>query len=227
MNETVRDFLFANRDEKYALFTSKLTPSVDSSLFLGIKIPIIKKFAKEFIKSEEFILFLHSLPHKYFEENILHAALINEIKDYPLAIKEIEAFLPYVDNWSVSDTIIPRSFKKNKGDLHGKIEEWSHSEKTYTIRFAIISLMRYFLDDDFKKEDLKIPSSIRSEEYYVNMAIAWYFATALAKQYDSTIPYLENKSLPKWTHNKTIQKAIESYRVSEEHKQYLRTLRLQ
>ncbi|MCQ2530502.1 MAG: DNA alkylation repair protein [Lachnospiraceae bacterium] len=217
--------LFELQDKKYAEFQSKLTPSVDPSLFIGVRVPMVRKFAKEYMKEPEHEKFLKTLPHKYYDENMLHGLLVEQIKDYDECIKAVDAFLPYVDNWAVCDIMSPKVFKKNRKKLMEKIPEWIQSEKTYTCRFGIEMLMSHFLDEDFQPEYLELPAAVRSEEYYVNMMTAWFFATALAKQWEAAIPYIENEKLDKWTHNKTIQKACESYRITEEQKAYLRTLK--
>ena len=224
--EAIEKLLFELRDEEYAQFQAKLTPSVDPELFIGVRVPEVRKLAKQLKNDPMVDAFLKELPHKYYDENMLHGLLISEIKDYDKAVEETDIFLPYVDNWAVCDIMSPKVFKKHKTELIEKIREWSGSGETYTIRFGIEMLMSHYLDDDFRAEYLEIPAAIRSEEYYVNMMIAWFFATALAKQWDSTIPYVENNRLDKWTHNKTIQKAIESYRITDEQKAYLRTLKI-
>ena len=221
----ILDQLFELKDDKYGDFSSKLTPNLDRSKVIGVRIPLVRKIAKEYIKDDESKEFLKSLPHKYFDENILHGLLISEIKDYDECINYLNEFLPYVDNWAVCDTMSPTIFKKNKDKLIKNIKVWIKSKHTYTCRFGIGILMSHYLDDDFREEYLSLASSIHSEEYYVNMMIAWFFATALAKKWDETIPYIENKKLDKWVHNKTISKAIESYRISDERKEYLRSLR--
>ena len=213
------------KDVKNAEFQSKLTPGVDKKLFLGVRVPDARKVAKQFINEPECRPFLSELPHKYFDENMLHALLVSEIKDYDECIEYLEKFLPYVDNWAVCDVMSPKCFKKHKVELLKKVEKWTKSKKTYTCRFGIEMLMSHYLDDDFKKEYLQIPAKINSKEYYVNMMIAWYYATALAKKWDETIIYLEKNKLNDWVHNKTIQKAIESYRISDKQKEYLRTLK--
>lgn len=216
------DRLFEVQDIEYADFQSKLTPTVPREQFIGVRVPVARKLAKEFIKGDEANLFFMDLPHKYFDENLCHALMISEIKDFNRCIKELELFLPYIDNWAVCDVIAPNVFKKNKPELIGYIKKWAKSEHTYTCRFGIGMLLKYFLDDDFEKEFLEIPANIVSDEYYVNMMIAWYYATALAKQWKATIPYIENNRLPVWVHNKTIQKARESYRISQDEKAYLK-----
>lgn len=212
-------------DEKNADFSAKLTPGIDREKFLGVRIPASRKLAKEIIKENEHKDFLNSLPHKYYDENILHSILISEIKDYDECIKYIDEFLPYVDNWAVCDTMSPKAFKNKHERLMNDILRWVDSDQTYTIRFGLKILMAHFLDNDFKNEYLKIPAKIKSDEYYINMMIAWFYATALAKQWDSTIVYIENGILDKWVHNKAIQKAQESYRITAEQKEYLKSLK--
>ncbi len=222
---TILEELFNLKDEKYGDFTAKLTPTIDRNTFLGVRVPDVRKLAKRVKDTPEAKEFLKVLPHKYFDENMLHGLLISEIKDEDTCIKEIERFLPYVDNWAVCDIMSPIIFKKKKEKLILKIKEWSSSKETYTIRFGLGMLMGHFLDEDFKPEYLDIPASVKSEEYYVNMMIAWYFATALAKQWDATIPYIESGKLGKWVHNKSIQKARESYRITPSQKEYLKSLK--
>lgn len=217
--------LFALRDEAYATFQAKLTPTVDESLFIGVRVPEVRKLAKEIKGKPIAATFLQELPHKYYDENMLHGLLISEMQDYDKTIEATDRFLPFVDNWAVCDIMSPKIFKKHKPMLIAKIREWVKSSETYTIRFGIEMLMSHFLDDDFMPEFLEISATVRSNEYYVNMMIAWFFATALAKQWNSTIPYLENNRLDRWTHNKTVQKAIESYRITDDKKVYLRTLK--
>lgn len=212
-------------DEKNADFSAKLTPGIDREKFLGVRIPASRKLAKEIIKENEHKDFLNSLPHKYYDENILHSILISEIKDYDECIKYVDEFLPYVDNWAVCDTMSPKAFKNKHERLMNDILRWVDSDQTYTIRFGLKILMAHFLDNDFKNEYLKIPAKIKSDEYYINMMIAWFYATALAKQWDSTIVYIENGILDKWVHNKAIQKAQESYRITAEQKEYLKSLK--
>ena len=219
--------LFELQDKDYALFQSKLTPTVDPKLFIGVRVPACRAFAKELYKNnvDEVKEFFSELPHKYYDENMLHGLLISEIKDFDWCISELEAFLPYVDNWAVCDIMSPKCFKKHKSELLPFIKLWTKSSKEYTIRFGIEMLMSHFLDDDFRPELLKIVAAVHSDKYYVNMMIAWFFATALTKQWDSTISYIESGKLDQWVHNKTIQKARESYRISDEQKQYLFSLK--
>lgn len=213
------------REEEYADFQSRLTPGIDRERFIGVRIPKLRKLAGIFKKTEASKEFLGKLPHYYFEENMLHGLLIAEIKDYDMCIAELEKFLPFIDNWAVCDVLSPKVFKKHKTELFSEIQKWSDSKDTYICRFGIGMLMRYFLDEDFTPEHLKIPANIHSEEYYVNMMLAWYFATALAKQWKDTIVLLETGVLDKWVHNKTIQKARESFRITGRQKEYLKGLK--
>ncbi len=215
--------LFELQDKKYRDFHSKIIPNIPYENIIGIRIPILRKFAKEYAK-ENTEVFLHSLPHRYYEENNLHMMLITGIKDYDRCITEVENFLPYIDNWATCDFPAPACFKNNTDRLLTHIVKWIDSDEPYTIRYGIGMLMRLYLDDNFKDEYLNIVAQVKSEEYYVNMMIAWYMATALAKQWDSTIVYIEEKRLPEWVHKKTIRKAIESYRITDTQKEYLRTL---
>ncbi|MDO4466096.1 MAG: DNA alkylation repair protein [Bacillota bacterium] len=221
-----QDLLFMHKDESYAQFQANLTPNIPRELFIGVRVPVVRKLANDLWKQGNYNEFLHDLPHVYYDENMLHGILLSKIKDLDVLFEELERFLPYVDNWAVCDTMNPKVFLKHKERLLEKIQEWIHSEHTYTIRFGIGMLMGYFLNDDFKVEYLDWVSDLRSEEYYVNMMIAWYFATALTKQWDSAILWIEQKKMDTWTHNKAIQKAIESRLISEERKNYLRTLKI-
>ena len=224
--ESIRKLLFELRDEEYAKFQAKLTPSVDSELFIGVRVPEVRKLAKLLKNNPDAEAFLSELPHKYYDENMLHGLLVSEIKDFNKAIDETNRFLPYVDNWAVCDIMSPKIFKKHKSELIESIKKWVASDKTYTVRFGIEMLMSHYLDGDFKAEYLEIPAKIRSDEYYVNMMIAWFFATALTKQWEYAIPYIKEAKLDKWAHNKTIQKAVESYRITDEQKTYLKTLKI-
>lgn len=210
-------------DPAYGDFQSKLTPGIPREQFIGIRVPQLQKLAKQ-MKNEAGD-FLNTLPHEYYEENMLHGMLISEMKDFGKCLEALEAFLPYVDNWAVCDTMSPKVLAKNREMLLQKIHQWNLSSHTYTCRFGILCLMRYFLEDDFRPEYLEIPASICSDAYYVNMMIAWFFATALAKQWDATIVYLQQRKLPEWVHRKAIQKARESYRISPEQKEYLQSLK--
>ena len=226
MMETIRKELFERQDIKYREFQAKLMPTVDPEKMIGVRTPELRKLAKQLIKSGDAAEFISELPHEYFDENQLHAFIISEMKDYGECIAEVNRFLPYVDNWATCDQLSPKVFKKHRADLLGEIKKWIKSEKTYTIRFGIGMLMQHYLDEDFKAEYPKMVVAVKSDEYYVNMMIAWYFATALAKQYEEVLPFIENKVLDKWTHNKAIQKSVESYRITPEQKEYLKRLRI-
>lgn len=221
----IQKILFKYKDDKYAEFSSSLTPGINKSNVMGVRVPNVRKIAKEFINDKDCAKFLDEHPHKYFDENMLHCVLISYIKNYDECIKRVNEFLPYVDNWAVCDIMSPKCFKKHKNELLKEIKKWIKSKHTYTCRFAIEMLMSHYLDEDFSPECLKLVSKVRSKEYYVNMMIAWYYATALAKQWDETIVYLKDSKLDTWVHNKTIQKAIESYRITDLQKKYLRTLK--
>ena len=225
MNELQQN-LFGMRDAAYAAFIAKLTPGFPPSHFIGVRVPLLRTIARSFAKEEAASQrFLSHLPHSYCEEDMLHGMLISLVKDYDRCLDLTDRFLPYVDNWAVCDTLSPKVFAKHKAQLLENILRWSSSSHTYTCRFGLRMLMTHFLDDSFSADFLEIPAAIRSEEYYVKMMVAWFFATALAKQWEATLPYLENRQLDPWTHRKTIQKAIESYRIPPERKDYLRTLR--
>lgn len=217
--------LFAMQDLSYRDFHSKLMPTIDKETIIGIRTPQLRKFAKEFAKTDEGEQFLNNLPHQYYEENNLHGFLLEMEKDYDKLVEKLDKFLPYVDNWATCDMMRPKVFKKHLSELLVKVEEWLASERVYTVRYGIGMLLSYYLDEQFDMKYLEMVAKIRSDEYYINMMIAWYFATALAKEYEVTLPYIENQRLDVWTHNKAIQKAIESYRITEEQKKYLRTLR--
>lgn len=221
-----QELLFQLQDKGYRDFHSKLIPTIPVETIIGVRIPAIRKLAKEYGKDPESVEFLKQLPHTYYDENILHALLVAEIKDYEVCVKEVERFLPYVDNWAVCDIFSPKVFRKNKDKLIDKIREWIASGHPYTCRFGMEMLMTHFLDEDFRVEYLEIPAAVHSGEYYVNMMIAWFYATALAKQWDAAVGYIEKKCLDPWTHNKTIQKARESYRITREQKEYLKTLKV-
>ena len=223
---SIRETLFSLREEKYAAFQARLIPNVAPERVIGVRTPALRKLAKTLRGSGQAEEFLKALPHEFFEENNLHAFLLCEMKDFEACVQAVEDFLPYVDNWATCDQMSPGVFRKNKQALLPHIRRWIASERCYTRRFGIGMLMSHFLDEDFREEYLSLVSDIRSEEYYVNMMIAWYFATALAKQYEAALPYLENRRLDPWVHNKTIQKALESFRVSDGHKAYLRTLKI-
>lgn len=222
---TVRERLFALRDGDYAAFQAKLTPGVAPEAFIGVRVPELRKLAKELAGSPEAAAFLAELPHEYYDENMLHGLLVTGLRGREECIIETERFLPYVDNWAVCDTLAPRALAEDRPALLRDIRRWAASEKVYTCRFGIGMLMRFFLDADFSPELLEIPAAVRSEEYYVRMMVAWFFATALAKQWDAALPYIEGGRLDKWTHNKTISKACESFRVPAGRKELLRGLR--
>ena len=223
---SIRETLFSLRDEKFAAFQARLIPNVAPERVIGVRTPALRKLAKTLRGSGQAEEFLKALPHEFFEENNLHAFLLCEMKDFEACVQAVEDFLPYVDNWATCDQMSPGVFRKNKQALLPYIRCWIASERCYTRRFGTGMLMSHFLDEDFREEYLSLVSDIRSEEYYVNMMIAWYFATALAKQYEAALPYLENRRLDPWVHNKTIQKAVESFRVSDEHKACLRALKI-
>lgn len=218
--------LFDLQDVPYKEFTAKLNPTVDPDTIIGVRLPALRALAKELRNTPEAAEFLKALPHTYLEENHLHSFLLLTIKDFDKGIREVEAFLPYIDNWAVCDSLRIKSFAKTPEKLLPHIECWLKSDHTYTVRCGILCLMNNFLDDRFDSKYPEMVAAVHSEEYYVNMMIAWYFATALAKQYDAVIPYLTEKRLEKWVHNKTIQKAVESYRITDEQKAYLKTLKI-
>ena len=222
---SIRETLFSLRDEKFAAFQARLIPNVSPERIIGVRTPALRKLAKTLRGSGEAEEFLKALPHDFFEENNLHAFLLCEMKDFDACVQAVEDFLPYVDNWATCDQMSPGVFHKNKQALLPYIRCWIASERCYTRRFGTGMLMSHFLDEDFREEYLRLVSDKRSEEYYVNMMIAWYFATALAKQYKAALPYIEERRLDPWVHNKTIQKALESFRVSDEQKKLLRTLK--
>lgn len=217
--------LFDLKDPGYRDFQSKLLPSVDKDRIIGVRTPQLKDLAKRLLKDPEVYGFLDILPHRYFDEDQLHAFIISGIKDFDACMDLVEKFLPYIDNWATCDQLSPAVFKKHRTGLLEHIKTWISSGKTYVVRFGTGMLMQHYLDEDFDAEYLDIVAGISSEEYYVNMMRAWYFATALAKQYDAVLPYIENKRLDLWTHNKAVQKAVESRRITEEQKSYLRSLK--
>lgn len=223
----IQERLFTFQDTDYKAFNKTLIPTVDEHTMIGIRMPVLKKFAKEFFKAEpEGVAdFMNSLPHQYFEENNLHAFFIENISDFDTAIKETERFLPFIDNWATCDSFAPRIFKKYPDAVYQKILQWIQSDHPYTVRYAIGLLLSNYLDEQFRPEMLELVSGVRSSEYYINMMIAWYFSFALIKQYDKAIPYIEKKILDPFTHRKTIQKAVESRRISVEIKAYLKTLK--
>ena len=236
----LQEELFELQDIKYRDFNSSLIPGIDKETVIGIRTPVLRKFAKEYAKSGETEQFMRELPHKYYEENNLHMMLIAQIKDYDKCISETEKFLPYIDNWATCDSPLPKCFDKNKEDVLERAKNWIATDATYVKRFGMGVMMRLFLDEDFKEEYIQLVASVKSEEYYVNMMRAWYFATALAKQYDqiawymatalakqwdAAVPYIQEHRLSEWVHRKSIQKAVESYRITPEQKDYLKGLR--
>ncbi|MCQ2546265.1 MAG: DNA alkylation repair protein [Clostridia bacterium] len=221
----IQNELFKLQEIKYAEFQAKLTPTLAREKIIGVRVPEVRRLARAIYKEGAYEDFLKQLPHKYYDEDMLHGLILSEMKDYDACVAAVDTFLPYVNNWAVCDIMSPKVFKKHKPELMEKIKEWVSSKETYTCRFGMEMLMSHFLDDDFKPQYLKIPAAVRSEEYYVNMMTAWFFATALAKQWDATIPYIDNNKLDVWTHNKTIQKARESYRITDEQKEYLKGLK--
>lgn len=222
--ESIRKKLFSLQDDSYKIFHSKLIPDIDSSLIIGIRVPVLRKLAKELSSTHEAEEFLSDLPHKYYEENNLHAFLIENIKDYELCIKAVNEFLPYIDNWATCDSLRPKAFKKNLSELEKQAFKWIDSADPFTVRFGIECIMLYFLDDKFKTNHANKISAVDCSEYYVSMMVAWYFATALAKQQESILPFFEKKMLDQVTHKRAVQKTIESFRISNELKSYLKTL---
>ena len=218
--------LFALQDLKYKEFQCKLMPTVDPEAVIGVRTPALRRLARELEGTEEAAAFLQSLPHRYYDENNLHGFLLSLVKDCEETVAGLEAFLPYVDNWATCDLISPKAFRRHPNQLPEQARRWMASQHTYTVRFGIGVLLEFYLDGAFQTEYLDWAADLRSGEYYVNMMIAWYFATALAKQYDAALPYLLNRRLDSWTHNRAIQKALESRRVPEEQKAYLRGLKM-
>ena len=222
----IQDKLFSMQDKTYQEFSRKLIPNIAPEKIIGVRTPALRQLAKEILAAGEETVFLSDLPHKYHEENQLHAFILSAMKDYEPCMAYLERFLPYVDNWATCDQMSPKVFKKHRPELLLQIRKWLNAKDTYTVRYAVGMLMVHFLDEDFDRTYLEMVAQIRSEEYYINMMIAWYFATALAKQYEAALPYIEERRLAPWTHNKAIQKAIESRRISVEQKAYLRTLKI-
>ena len=222
----IRDRLFSLQDAKYRELQTKILPNLEPESIIGVRTPELRQMAKELAVREETGAFLKDLPHRYFDENQLHAFILSGMKDYTACMEALERFLPYVDNWATCDQMSPKVFRKHRMELLGSIRKWIASDQAYTIRFGIGMLMEHYLDGDFDPAYPEMAAGVRSGEYYVNMMTAWYFATALAKQYDAVIPYIENRRLDPWTHNKAIQKAIESYRITPEQKEYLKTLKI-
>lgn len=225
-NMKITEELFKMQDIEYRAFHSKLIPTVDRDKIIGIRVPLLRKFSKEVFKKGEYQSFLNDLPHRYYEEDNLHAFIIEKIEDFDTAVNLTEEFLPYVDNWATCDMFLPKVFKNNPKLILTYIDKWLKSDKIYTVRYAIKLLMALFLDENFQEEYMRKVASVTSNEYYVKMMVAWYFATALYKKRDAALSYIENRKLEEWTHNKAIQKAIESNRISKEDKNYLRTLKV-
>lgn len=218
--------LFQMQDKDYAIMQAKIIPTVAADRIIGVRTPALRAFAKKLYKDTDIDVFLAGAPHQYFDEDQLHAFVISLEKDFGKCMAEVDAFLPFIDNWATCDQLSPKVFKKEPEKLLPNIRAWIKSDQTYTVRFAIGMLMQHFLDERFDLEYADMVAEVRSEEYYVNMMIAWYFATALAKQYESALPYLEERKLADWAHNKAIQKSVESYRITDEQKAYLRTLKV-
>ena len=224
--DQIKKFFKENADAEYAAFTSRIIPNVDPKAIVGVRTPALRAFAKSLKGGDDAQKFLKSLPHKYFEENQLHGFIVSGIKDVDECAAEVERFLPYIDNWATCDQTSPVCFKKHKKELLPRVKKWIKSKHVYTSRFAIVTLMRHFLDEDFDPEYLKMAAAVKSDEYYIKMVVAWFFAEALAKQWDAAIPYIKAKRLEAWTHNKAIQKARESFRVSDDKKELLAGLKI-
>ena len=223
----IRDDLLKLRDENYKLFVAKLIPNIAPEKIIGIRTPVLRKYAKQIHATAQAEEFMANLPHDYFEEDNLHTFLIEQITDYDKCIKETERILPHIDNWASCDSFNPRCFKNNTDKLITSVRKWIFSPKVYECRFGMLNLMRYYLEDDeFKEEYFEWVSAVEGKDYYIKMMQAWYFATALAKQWERIFPYITENKLPQWVHNKTIQKAIESYRISDDKKIYLRSLKI-
>lgn len=220
----ITDRLFELQDTGYRDFHSRLIPDIPKERIIGVRTPALRKLAKELAGTQEAAAFISQLPHNYYEEDNLHAFLVCEMKNFDKCMAEVERFLPYINNWATCDGFAPKVFKKHRAEIYEKVKQWLGSDKTYTVRFGIVTLMDY-LKADFDEEMLSLVADIWSEEYYINMAIAWYFSMALVWQYDAALPYLLEERLDKWTHNKSIQKAIESRQIDDKTKEYLRTLK--
>ncbi len=225
MKKDILKTLYSMADAAYGDFGAKLIPNISRDCFIGVRTPALRKFAKDLIKSGEYKGFILHLPHKYFEENQLHAFILSEIKDFDILIKELSRFLPYIDNWATCDQLNPKIFKKNLDLLYRYVSKWIKSKEVYTVRFAIKVLMQYWLDDKFDEKYADMVANIKTDEYYINMMRAWYFATAAAKQFDRILPYFKLNVLDEWTRNHAIQKSLESYRVPNKNKEILRGLR--
>jgi 3-methyladenine DNA glycosylase AlkD len=226
IQDDIREELFRMQDLKYRDFQVRLIPTVNADRVIGVRTPMLRKYARQISIREDIEAFLSDLPHKYFDEDQLHAFILGAMKDYGRCINEVNRFLPYINNWATCDQLAPGIFKKHRQELQDNIKIWLRSDHAYTVRFGIGMLMQHFLDEAFDSEYLDTVAGIRSREYYVNMMVAWFFATALAKQYDAAVRVIEDRRLDGWTHNKTIQKALESYRITPERKAYLRSLKV-
>ena len=230
LEERIRSDLFEMQDLKYRDFHSRLMPTVDKELVIGVRTPALRKYARDLMKNEPETAaeYLKILPHKYYEENNLHAFLIEQIKDFGQCLEETDKFITYIDNWATCDCFVPKVFKKYPEQLLVSVEKWIVSQEVYCVRYAVKMLMDFYLEEHFEERFLKMAASAadRIDDYYIKMVVAWYFATALAKQYETALPYIEAKTLEKWTHNKAIQKSIESYRITPEQKEYLRSLKV-
>lgn len=225
--EEITARLFEMRDLTYRDFNAKLIPNIEKEKIIGVRTPQLRKLAREMQKSGEWESFLKELPHQYHEENLLHAVLLGTMKaDIAAVMQYVEEFLPYIDNWAVCDTISAKVFRKHPEEVYEKIKVWVNSEHEYTVRFGVVTMLQFLLDEHFRPEMLELAAGIHREEYYINMAIAWYFSFALIKQYEASLPLIESKTLDPWIQNKSIQKAIESYRISDERKAYLRKLKI-
>lgn len=225
--ELIREILFSYQDLKYRDFNSKLIPNIDKNKIIGVRMPIIRKVAKDIYDKEYIDEFLMELPHKYQEENILHGIILTlKYRDIDILLDKLDEFLIYVDNWAVTDVISPKIFKKYPDKVYDYIRKWVKSKYEYVVRFGVVTLLQFYLDDNFRIEVLELVKDINSNYFYVNMSIAWFYSFALIKQYEYTIKYFEDKSLDKWIHNKSIQKACESYRISDDRKEYLKTLKI-
>lgn len=227
MMDKITNILFNNQDLEYKKFNSKLIPNIDSDKIIGVRVPVIRKIAKDIKDSEYIEVFLKKLPHKYQEENILHGIILSiKYNDIDILLDKLDMFLEYIDNWAVTDTISPKLFKKYPDRVYERIKIWVNSDKEYMVRFGVVTLLHFYLDDNYNIEVLDLVKNINSNYFYVNMAIAWFYSFALIKQYDDTIKYFEGKVLDKWIHNKSIQKACDSYRINNEQKEYLRSLKI-
>lgn len=224
----ITEGLFELKDENYRAFYAKLIPDISADKIIGVRTPALRSYAKEVAKMPEAKVFLQELPHTYYEENNLHGALLSLIypKDIEVFLSELERFLPYVDNWATCDMLSPKIFKRHLPYVYEKVQKWLQSDHVYTIRFGIVTLLGFYMDDAFEPDMLHLIANVKSEEFYVKMAVAWYFSIALVKQYDMALPYIQNQVLEPWTHNKSIQKAIESRRITSERKEYLKSLKI-